>query len=139
MGKFLKVLGVIFLVLIVLIGSFLTWAYFATADSREVGEAFVAAIHEEDLQKAYAMLDSRFQAEFSFEQFADLVESGNLTTIQADALSWNAYSVDLSEGTEEVHGNTSAEGNIDVGMELKLASQPDGQKPTILMFNFYEK
>lgn len=134
--KLLKFLFAGVVVCLLFLAAVLAYSYYATRDTRAMGDTFVEHIQKHELDKAYGMLHANLQKKVSLADFKNLIEKGNINTVsKVDWTQWNK-----GGGLEKVEGTSTSDvgGGIDVAVEITVTDIENGGKPGILAFNFQQ-
>lgn len=135
MGKLLKILGVLFLLLVGAFVGVYFWAKSATEDTQELANRFVTHLSKQELDAAYALLHHNVQEKFTPDAFEVLVENGRLTTLQP--VEWHGFFVE--DDVDRIEGSTTTTEGVPIVAEIKATEIENGGKLGILGFDFSQR
>lgn len=131
-GRFLKVLGAIFLVLVVVIGGLIYAGVKVTGDSRGLATEFVQHLADGRNDRAYAMMHRNFQREYDQSAFNAMVKAGGLNTIKS--VGWNGF--EIKNGREIISGTGETVRGEKITASITVTDIENDGKKAILGYDF---
>ncbi len=120
MKKFLKVLGII----VVVIGLIIAAVFYFTAGMVEVGDEFFEAASKGDSQRAYEQLAQEFASDITPEELQAFLD--NMQVADLESVDWGERSFSGSQG--EIAGMLKLKGGGSVPFSMDMLKEDDGWK-----------
>lgn len=131
-GKILKVLGGIFLALVVVIGGLVYFGVHITKDSRALATEFVEHLSANEVEPAYALLHTNLRKKYSLSDFREQVERGGLNTIKE--VKWSGF--EIKDGLEITTGTGETVRGEKLTAAITVTKIENNDTPGILGYDF---